>query len=146
MHRAQRPPHIPRTSPRLFEQHRPPLLLRLEKPLPHKSRAQPLQKRPIRLTKPIVQLIPARPERIPSILRQRRQSQTRVVSRTCLELDVAVPLRGVVFARILDFTRVGEEFLASEGADCGDLVVVPEFASAVEDGVDVEGAGGGFVG
>lgn len=150
VHRAQLPAHIRRRPARPLV-HDDLLRVRsrgLQEAVADKRRREPFQKAPVGGRKAIVQLVAAGPERVASRAGQLRQAQRGVVRGHGLELDVGVPLGGVVAAGAgagADF--VGEEFLAREGGDGADFGVgEAEFGGAVEDGVGVQGAGGGFVG
>lgn len=68
-------------------------------------------------------------QRIPTIGRKFRKSQRSIIRRVGFELDIAMPLRGIIATARCIF---GEEFFARDGADAGDLSVADtEFGGVV---------------
>lgn len=85
----------------------------------------------------LVDLVAGGPQCVAAGLGQLDQPQAGVVGGDRLELDVAVPLRGVVASLVL-LVRVREELLAVHRGDVADLGVVAEFSGPVEHGVNVQ--------
>lgn len=147
MHGLQRLAYVVRTSSGLVVQRGPTLVRSLDKPISDERGAQALEKLLPGATEPVVHFVPAGPQRIATRLGQLRQPQTCIVRGTGLELDIAVPLRGVVAAPVLDLAGVDvEQLLARQRRDGADFVVVPEFRRAIQDRVDVQRRGRGLVG
>jgi hypothetical protein len=88
-----------------------------EKPVPAEYRRKPLEKLLVRRAKTIIKFIPTRPERITTcrhtsfISWQLHEAQRRVVCGRRLELNVRVPLCGVVLALVF-LEGVREDLLA----------------------------------
>jgi len=143
VHSTQRLAHILRAPTRLLVQLH---ALRLggssfDEPIADKRRAQRLKELLVRRREAVVDLVPGGPERVAPGFGQLGQAQRGVVGGDGLELDVRVPLCGVVVpvARasllvVLEYLLSGD---AADGADFG--VVDAEFGRVVEDRVDVQG-------
>ena len=86
----------------------------LDEPIAHERRRQALEELLHGLAEALVDLVPGGPERVAAGLGQLDEPQARVVGRDWLELDVAVPLCGVVAALVL-LVRDGEQFPAAHG-------------------------------
>lgn len=91
----------------------------------------------------VVDLVSRCPQRVASRLGKLGQAQARVVGRGGLELDVAVPLGGVIPAGV-GLLAVFEQLLAADGRDDADLWVVSELTGPVEDRVDMQCRRGRF--
>ena len=118
----------------------------LEEALTDECSREGLEEAAVGWRETVEELVARRPERVSAGAGQLRQAQGGVVCGGGLELDVRVPLRGVVVA-LVGLGAVSEHLLAREGADRADLGVWDaELVCVVEDWVDVEGGVGGFAG
>lgn len=87
----QLPTHIQRRPPRFLIEPKPARLRSTMEPIPRMIRRQRLQKRAVRFTNAVVELIPTRPERVPTCFRQEGKTQSREIRRRPFEGDVRVP-------------------------------------------------------
>lgn len=124
--------HIQRRPPRLLIKPKPTSLRSPMEPIPRMIRRQRLQERTVRFANAVIELIPTRPERIPTRFRQEGKPQSREVRRRLFKGDIRVPDCSEVAIRAL------VQLLVLERVDSADLRVwVAEFPGVVDDGVDV---------
>ena len=144
VHCLQRPSDILRASARLLVD----LdflrvgLRHLDEAVPYEGGGQTLEELLIRRGKAVVELAARSPERVAARGGELGQAERGVVGGHGLELDVRVPLRGVVaLLRLVGGDLVLVDLLARLGADDADLGVAGDakLGGVVQDRVDVQG-------
>jgi hypothetical protein len=108
-----------------------------KKPVSRESSRQALKELLIRIAITIIQLIPRRPQRITPASRELSKSQTCVIRRVLLELDITMPARSAVLSIISIFDTILKE-LNLRRYDADFVVAYAKLAGAVEERMDMQ--------